>query len=183
MARIPYVDAPLPGTDDPEGLRPLYEEMASARGSVLDLYRALANAPGALRAYFALSRYIRDGSSLDPQLRELAIVATGYALDVEYERFHHEPAARRAGVTDAQLAAVPAWRTAPDGVFDRLEQAVLTYVEEVARTRTAAPETVAALQDLLSPAQLIDLVLTVAFYHLLAAVILPLDIEPEQTAG
>lgn len=180
MARVGYVDAPAAGASDPEGLRALYAEIASVRGEVLDLYRALANAPEALRAYLGLSRFIRDGSSLDPALRELAILATGYALDVEYERFHHAPAARRAGVSEAQLAAMPAWRAAPPAVFDPLEQAVLGYVDEVARTRTCAPSTLQALAVHLPPGQLVELVLTVAFYHLCAAIILPLGIEPER---
>ncbi len=178
-ARVPYVDPPTSGAPDPDGLRALYAEIAAARGSVLGLHRALAGAPGALRAYFRLSHYIRDESSLDPRLRELAIVATGHALGVVYELAHHVPAARRAGLTEGQLAAVPRWRTDPAGAFGAVERAVLAYADEVARTRTAAPETLAALQDQLLPAQLIDLVLTVAFYHMVAAVVLPLGIEPE----
>ena len=180
MARVPYVDPPAPGAPDPDGLRDLYAEIGATRGSVLDLHRALAGAPGALRAHFRLSRYVRDESSLDPRLRELAIVATGYVLGVPYELAHHVPAARRAGVTEEQLAAVPGWRTAPEGVFDVAEHAVLAYADEVARTRSASPGTLATLQGLLPPAQLIDLVLTVALYHLVAAVVLPLGIEPEK---
>ncbi len=180
MARVPYVDPPAPGAPDPDGLGHLYAEIGAARGSVLDLHRALAGAPGALRAYFRLSHYVRDESSLDPRLREIAIVATGCFLDVPYELAHHVPAARRAGVTAEQLAAVPGWQTAPDGVFDMVERAVLAYADEVARTRSASPGTLATLQGLLPPAQLIDLVLTVALYHLVAAVVLPLGIEPEE---
>lgn len=180
MARIPYVDPPPFDADDPAGLRALYAEMTAARGAVLDLYRALANAPAALRAYFVLSRHVRDESSLDPRLRELAILATAHALDVEYERYHHVRAARRAGVPDRQLAAFPAWRDA-EALFDPLERAVLAYADEVARTRTVSEVTFATLRDSLSLAQLVDLVLTVAFYHLCAAIILPLGIEPEAT--
>lgn len=82
IARVSYVDPPGPGAPDPDGLGALYGEISTARGSVLDLHRALAGAPGALRAYFHLPRYIRDESSLDPRLRERAIVATGHALGV-----------------------------------------------------------------------------------------------------
>ncbi len=179
VARVQYVDPPAPGAPDPEGLGALLGEIGTARGRVLDLHRALAGAPAALRAYYRLSHYVRDESSLDPRLRELAIVATGYVLDVPYELAHHLPAARRAGVTEEQLAAVRRWQTAPRGVFDAAERAVLAYADEVARTRSAAPGTIARLQGVLSPVQLIDLVLTVAFYHLVAAVVLPLGIEPE----
>ena len=179
MARVPYVDPPPPGSADPNGLRPLYVETAAVRGSVLDLYRALGNAPAALRAYLGLSRHVRDGSSLDPRLRELAILATAFALDVEYERFHHVPAAREAGVTEAQLEALPTWQSAPAGLFDARELAVLAYADEVARGRHVTDATFEAVRRHLPAAQLVDLALTVAFYHLCAALILPLEIETE----
>lgn len=180
MARVPYVDPPPIGADDPDELRALYAEVTAARGTVLDLYRALANAPAALRAYLVLSRHVRDRSSLDPRLRELAILATAYALDVDYEQVHHVRAARHVGVSDRQLAAFPAWRDAP-ALFGPLERAVLAYADEVARARTVSEATFAAVRDSLSPTQLVDLALTVAFYHLCAAIILPLGIEPEAT--
>lgn len=82
-------------------------------------------------------------------------------------------------MTEEQLAAVRRWQTAPEGVFDAAERAVLAYAVQIARTRSAAPGTLARLQGLLSPDQVIDLVLTVAFHHLVAAVVLPLGIEPE----
>lgn len=183
MARIPYVDPPPDGADDPNGLRGLYAQIEATRGSVLNLYRALANQPAALRAYFALSRYVRDDSSLDPRLRELAIVGTAYALDVEYERFHHIPAARRAGVREDQLAAFPDWRAASADTFDADERAVLAYSDEVARSRTVSSTTLDALARRLPRGALLDLVLTVAFYHLCAALVLPLGIEPEERDG
>lgn len=179
MARIPYVDPPPPGAPDPGDLRGLYAEAASARGSVLDLYRAIATSPEALRAYLGLSRYVRDGSSLDPRLRELAILATAHALAVPYEIVHHTRAARSAGVAEAQVAAFPGWRSADPGVFDEAERAVLAYADEVAAARRCSAETFGALEGRLAPNALIDLVLTVAFYHLCAAIIGPLEIEPE----
>ena len=178
MARVPYGD-PVAGESSPELLR-LYEDISALRGAVLNLYRALANQPPALRAFMGMSRYIRDDAELPARLRELAIVATAWALDQPYERFHHIPAARRAGVTDAQLAAFPDW--APSDLFDATERAVLAYAEEVARSRDASDATFAELRARLPLPQIIDLALTVGWYHLAAAVLGPLRIETEDGA-
>ncbi|HEX5416331.1 MAG TPA: carboxymuconolactone decarboxylase family protein [Chloroflexota bacterium] len=170
MARVPYRG------EDAE-VAELYREIAGLRGSVLNLYRALANQPEALRAFMGVSRYVRDAASLDPALRELAILATAYALDVPYEKFHHLPAARRAGVAESKLAAFPAWRGS--AAFGEAERAVLAYADEVARRRDVAPDTFATLRRFLSNAEIADLALTVGWYHLCAAIVGPLQIDIE----
>ena len=70
MARVPYVDA-IEGVSPPD-LVALYRDIAGLRGSVLNLNRALGNQPAALRAFMAMSRYIRDDAALPANLRELA---------------------------------------------------------------------------------------------------------------
>lgn len=177
MARLPYVmeDAPLP-----EDLRALYAEITRLRGGLLNLYRILANQPAALRAFMGMSRYIRDESTLDPQLRELAILVTAYALDVEYERVHHLAAAAKAGVPEAKLRDLAAWRGS--AAYTEQERAVMAYAEEVARSRRATEATFGELRRHLSAPQVVDLALTCAWYHLCAALLLPLAVELE-TAG
>ncbi len=178
MARIPYVDPPAEADADPARLRELYHDIAGLRGTVLNLYRAIAHQPEALRAFMTMSRYIRDDAALSPKLRELAILSTAHAMDVPYELYHHVPAARRAGVSEVQLAAFPAWWNATDR-FDEAERAVLAYAHQVARSLGADEATFEALRRHLDEAQFVDLVLTVGWYHLCAAVIGPLQIETE----
>jgi len=170
MARLPY-------RAEDANVADLYRDIAGLRGSVLNLYRALANQPAALQAFMEMSRYVRDGSSLDPALRELAILATAYSLDVPYEKFHHLPAARRAGVGEDKLAAFPDWRGSD--AFGEVERAVLTYADEVARRREVSSDTFDALRRFLSDAEIADLALTVGWYHLCAAIVGPLQIEIE----
>lgn len=174
MARVPYVDGEQAAD---ESVRRLYGEITQLRGSVLNLYRALANQPPALRAFMEMSRHIRDESSLPGDLRELAILVVANVLDVPYERFHHEPAARKAGVGDEQLEALPRWRES--AVFTPMQRAVLAYAESVAKQHTADAATFDALRGHLSLAQIVDLAVTVAWYHFCAALIGPLEIEPE----
>lgn len=176
MARVPYVDpaAAVPAGD----LAALFQDIADLRGAVHHLHRALANQPPALRAFMGMSRYVRDESALAPALRELAVLATAYALDVEYEKVHHRPAARRAGVSEEKLAAFPDWASAD--VFDATERAVLAYADQVARTRQVDDATFAEIEAHLSRAEIVDLAVIVGWYHLCAAILVPLRIEPEQ---
>lgn len=178
MARVPYVESTGPAGNP--ALAGLYAEIGGLRGSVLNLYRALGNQPAALRAFMTMSRYIRDDADLPAALRELAILAVGYALNAPYEQYHHRPAARAAGVPDEQLAAFPDWREAT--CWTAIEHAVLTYADEVAREHDCSASTFAAVEQALPRPQLIDLVLTVGWYHLCAAVLGPLRIETEDRA-
>jgi alkylhydroperoxidase family enzyme len=176
MARVPYVDAPI-GGERPD-LTELFSSIADLRGSVHNLHRALANQPAALQAFMGMSRYVRDDSRLDPRLRELAILATGYALDVAYEQHHHIRAARRVGVAEEKIAAFPWWWEA--SVFDDVERAVLAYADQVARRRDVDDETFAALRCRFDDATIVELAVTVGWYHLCAAILLPLRIEIEE---
>src|SRR6202162_6383526 len=98
MARLPYVaQGESPAVDA------LYAEIGRMGRPVLNLYRALANQPPALAAFLEMSRYVRSGSSLDPGLRELAILATAYELGEEYGGAHHTNAALRAGVSGLKV--------------------------------------------------------------------------------
>lgn len=88
MARLRYAaQGESPAVDD------LYAEIGRMGRPVLNLYRVLANQPPALAAFLEMSRYVRSGSSLDPGLRELAILATAHELGQEYEVAHHTEAA------------------------------------------------------------------------------------------
>jgi 4-carboxymuconolactone decarboxylase len=164
MARLPYVDA--------------YEEVRALGRPLLNLYRVLANQPPALRAFLGMSHYVRDQSTLPAALRELTILATAFALGVRYEQVHHLAGARRAGVSDAKLAAFPAWQAS--GLFDGPERAAMAYAHEVAATRRVRDATFDELRGHFTPAQIIDLALTVAWYHLCGALLEPLEVDVEQ---
>jgi alkylhydroperoxidase family enzyme len=170
MARVPYPEAE-PGSD----LAAIYADIAGLRGRIVNLNKALANQPPALRAFMAMSRHVRNASSLPGDVRELAILAVAYALDAPYEQAHHIPVARREGVSEEKLAAFPDWATC--AAFTPTERAVLAYADQVTRTRDADDATFEELRRHLTLAQITDLTVTVAWYHLCAAIIGPLRIE------
>ena len=164
MARLPYLEAGAsPAVDE------LYAEIGRMGRPVLNLYRVLANQPPALSAFLEMSRYVRAGSRLEPGLRELAILATAYELGQEYEVAHHTEVAGRVGVAFAKLAAV-----APGSSLDTLtpaERCAVEFARQAAQTRSCDDATFSRLQSLFSTEEIVDLVVTTAWYHLCAVIL------------
>ena len=144
---------------------------------VLNLYRVLANQPLALGAFLGMSRYVRSDSSLDPGLRELVILATAYELRQDYEVKHHLEAGRRAGVSEAKLAAVA--HGGDLGALSASERGAVEFARQAVHTRDCDDATFHRLQSLFSSECIIDLVVTTAWYHLCAVILGTLRVELE----
>jgi 4-carboxymuconolactone decarboxylase len=155
----------------------LYSEIGRMGRPVLNLYRELANQPPALAAFLEMSRYVRSGSSLDPGLRELAILATAHELGQEYEVAHHTEAAIGAGVDPAKVAAV-----APTGSLHMLtaaERCAVKFARQAAHTRSCDDSMFHEMQSLFSAQEIVDLVVTTGWYHLCAVILGSLRVELE----
>jgi alkylhydroperoxidase family enzyme len=113
-------------------------------------------------------------------MRELAILATAHELVQPYEIAHHVKAAEHVGVPAEKIAAV-----APRASLEPLTEAERCAVElarQVAHTRTCDDAMFARLQSLFTAEQIVDLVLTTAWYHLCAVILgtLRVELEPER---
>lgn len=172
VARLPYVKPRA--SDDVDRL---YAEVQRLGRPVLNLYAELANQPPALEAFLEMSRYVRAGSSLDPGLRELSILATAHALGQEYEIKHHTEAAARAGVPEEKIAAA-APGASPEKLDGR-ESCAVDYAREVAAARTCSDATFERMRSIFSTEEIVDLVVTAGWYHLCAVILGSLLIEVE----
>lgn len=173
MARLDYVE---PGSS--REVDQLYGRITAMGRPVLNLYRMLANQPGALAAFLDMSGYVRAGSSLNPGIRELVILATAHELNQDYEVEHHTAAAMEAGVTEAKLRAV-----APGGTLDALsapERCAVEFARQAARSRTCDERTFRRLSSYFSSESIVDLVVTAAWYHLCAVILDTLRVDLEE---
>ena len=66
-------------------------------------------------------------SQLDGKVRELAIMRAGYAQGSQFVFSQHCKAARRFGISDEQIEAIPYWEVSD--VFDAKERAVLAWAD------------------------------------------------------
>ena len=149
------------------------EEFAKLKlrwGAVLHLYRLLAWAPKLMKAWGAYAWVLRFEVDVPHRLRELLIIQIGWLLQASYEYEHHLPMARDAGVTQAQIDALPAWEVEPS-LFDEVERAILQLGKELAFGRAASPETMKTLRAELGEQKTVELIVTAAFYCGVARVI------------
>jgi alkylhydroperoxidase family enzyme len=99
-------------------------EPGTVTGTPGNWWTAWANVPGILKAF---SAFPMADATLDPKLRELAILRTGYARTSLFVFSQHCKAARRMGLDEAKIQAVPCWTLAD--CYTPLERAVLAYVD------------------------------------------------------
>ena len=100
MARLPYLEA--------DQVAPEYRDMLSRN---TNLHKLLVNSPDMARAFSGLGGYIRHKSTLDPRLRELAILQVGWMEKSEYEFTHHVKIGKEFGVTDDDIKAMMTTRS------------------------------------------------------------------------
>src|SRR5215469_1823459 len=168
MARLPYLDR--------SDLLPEHQDLLARN---LNLYRVLAHSPRAARALNTLARYIRDGSRLDPRLRELAILQVSYLTRSAWGFSHHVRIGREVGLSDDEIRAVADETAGRPTGLDPLAKAVLRAAREMTEDLVISDETFAVLQGQLDNERLTDLVVTIAFYNGLVRLLAAMQVEVE----
>src|SRR2546421_4690804 len=98
-------------------------------GAPPNLYRALANHPQLAAAWTEFSKVLRYDTRTPRALRELVILRGAQLIRSEYEWAQHLRMARKAGVREAQIAALVNWGSSPE--FDVKEKAALGIADAV----------------------------------------------------
>jgi alkylhydroperoxidase family enzyme len=161
------------------------EDLSEADRDVLErpinLYRLLAHLPEFARRYRSLGRWIRFESSLDPRLRELAILQVGALTGNPYETSHHVHVGRDFGVTDEDITAVGAeTRGEPSSLGER-ERTVLRAARELTADVRLSAATWDALAQWLTEAERLELAIVIGFYAMTVRILsaTELDVEDE----
>ena len=168
MARLPYLDK--------SDLLPEHQDLLARN---INLYRLLAHSPRAARSLNTLARFIRDGSRLDPRLRQLAILQVGYATSSAYEYSHHIRISREFGVSDDDIRAIGEETAGRASSLEPLARAVLRAAREMTSELEIADETFALLRQGLDNERLTDLVMTIAFYNGLVRLLAAMQVDVE----
>jgi 4-carboxymuconolactone decarboxylase len=173
MARVTYVDpasAPPPVREALEALPPL------------NIFRTLALAETAFRPALRLGAAILGQGELDARRRELAILRTAAATAAEYEWVQHEAIARAVGATEDQIDA--ARRGVLDAeALDDDDRLVLRCAEELLSDDGIRQTTFAAAQERLSDRALVELILAVGYYRMLAGLMNSVAIDLDEAVG
>lgn len=174
MARVPYLNR----EDLPEADREIFDRLVEERKTpVGNIFRTLAHTPKLLRRFLALGGEMRNGTALDPKLRELALMTVGRLTNAEYEFTHHWNLSLRVGVRHEQLEHLAEFEKSP--LFNEQERAVMRYAAEATQDVKVSDATFDALRKFLDTRRLMDLVQNVAFYNMVVRVLVPLGVEVE----
>jgi 4-carboxymuconolactone decarboxylase len=147
----------------------------------LNVGRMIANSEAAFKPFNQLGGALIGKAKLDPKLREIAILRTAKVSRSVYEWTQHVPMAKHVGVTEAQVAAMDNWQGAQ--CFNELERAVLQFTDEVAANVKARRETLEALKKHLGPAEIVELILTIGFWGMVARLLETTEVDLEEFAG
>ncbi|HEX8647740.1 MAG TPA: carboxymuconolactone decarboxylase family protein [Thermoleophilaceae bacterium] len=170
MARLPYVDpeaAPQPVREALERVPPI------------NVFRMVANAETAFRPWLAFGGALLSSLELDARLRELVILHVGRLSGAEYEWVQHVPIAHAVGASEEDVAAIERGEVDADCLGADV-RAALRFTTEVVRDVRASDAALAALREHLSPREVVELLLVIGQYMMVARVAETAGIEIDE---
>ncbi len=159
-----------------EAHRAVFDAVAEGRGSVRGPFSILMASPVLCARHLDVSNYLRFKSSLASNLKELAIIATAREKDCPYVWAAHAPAARKAGVADAVVAAV---RDRGDlAALPPAERDVVDYVRQLLRENRVAQSLFDRLHEQHGVTRLVELTALVGHYGIVSGILDAFEVAP-----
>ena len=173
MSRLSLIDE----AQHPE-LAPLITKIKAERGGrFLNLYRTLAHSPGVCEGWLHLFTELRQKAKLDDLSRELATLEVAVLNGADYEYKAHVPFALKAGMTQAQLDALPGWQVSD--LYSAKMRAVLAYTDSMTRQIHVPQAIFAAVRAHFDEREMVELTATIGGYNLVSRFLEAMDMPPE----
>jgi 4-carboxymuconolactone decarboxylase len=173
VARLPYVD--------PASAAPAVREALDALPP-LNIFRLVAHAETALRPFLRLGGALLTQAALDARLRELVILRVAQMSGARYEWVQHAAIAEAVGVSRDRISTLEAGDADAD-CFDDDERLVLAFAAEVVEDVGASKSTFERVNARFSPREIIELILTIGYYMMIARVMETTEIDLDDPAG
>jgi 4-carboxymuconolactone decarboxylase len=168
MARIPYFD-----TQNATGrAATAFEKLPP-----LNIFRMMGHSGELIDGFTKLGTQILNFTSLDPVLREIAIVRVGVLSKASYEVYQHERISRRMGMSDALIAAIHEGPAA--AALDDAQREVMAYADDVVANVRASDATFEPLKARLGYKALQELTITIGYYMLVSRFLETFDVDIE----
>jgi alkylhydroperoxidase family enzyme len=136
-------------------------------GRDVDPVGVYAHAPGLLMSYGAFERGTAKQHRVEERLKVLAETKAAAVVNCEFCCDIASSIAREAGITEAQLLALPHYRDSEE--FSELERLVLDYATAMSRTPAAVgDELFAAMRERFDVRQLVELTNVIALENMRA---------------
>jgi 4-carboxymuconolactone decarboxylase len=177
MARVPLVKR----DQVPEQFRQAFDELTAESGGIIASGpgSVTINSPEMARRRNHLTSYLRYETTFPKKIQELAIITTARAMDCPYVWNAHAPAARRAGVSDALIAALRERQPLPSMSAD--EAAVINYATEFFQTHKVSQKTFQTALEQFGAQHLTELTILMGNYAQTAFILNAFEVQlPEQ---
>ncbi len=136
--------------------------------------------PRLFRAWLPFAGTLLLGGDLPRADAEVLILRTAWNCNSRYEWVHHAVLGQRAGLRTAQIAAIAKGPTAHG--LSRRQRLLVQAADDLHADRTLRSPTLAALGDVFTDRQRIELCVLVGHYEMLAMVLNSRAVEPEPAA-
>jgi alkylhydroperoxidase family enzyme len=159
------MSAPTPRIPPPPPERLSDEQKTLTRGwEALNFSRVIVEHPGLYRALMPLIAKLVAGSDLPPRDREILVLRTLALCGETYEAAHHALIARKAGLSEAEIAAA---RGDGEGLAP-FERTLVRAADELVADHALSDATWAALAERYSQIALMEVAALVGGYVLMA---------------
>lgn len=163
---------------DEEQSRILGKTLLTPDSEPLNLFRVLVKYPEMMKRVNALGGMFMAHGSVSPREREIVILRVAWNSDCDYEFAQHAPIGRRVGLSEEEIESLG--QQDGDADWDGSDLAVIRFTDELMSGGEASEETWAALSKNHDENQLIELVLLVGYYQMLAGFLKTLRVPLEE---
>ena len=173
MARIKYLEK-----HEVEPIaEELYNKTEKSSGRVIHLFKALAHSPKILRDWSRLGTTLLMKGEISRKLLEIAIIRVGEINQAGYELTAHRRIGLECGLSQDQVDDIANWQNSDK--FDDLEKAILQYTDEVSQSIRVSDETFNQLREHFSERQMVEITVTIGYYHMVCRFLEPMQIDLE----
>jgi alkylhydroperoxidase family enzyme len=168
--------APLRDTEHTKETAELLETVGMPAGPAANIFTTLVRHPGLFRRWLPFAGKLLDGK-LPARDRELVILRTGWLCESEYEWGQHVLLARRSGLSDDEIRRIQAGPDVPG--WDPFDATLLHAADELHDDSCVTDATWRQLAGRYDERQLVELVMLIGHYHLVAFTLNSLGVKRE----
>jgi 4-carboxymuconolactone decarboxylase len=173
--RIPPLPREEWGEEEVAAARAGFGERATEMPNVPNVLGLLLRHPQLAGRFLAYNARLLTKPTVEPRLRELAILRVAWSTRAPYEWLQHVRMARMVGVTDDEIAAIAG--TGAEHEWSPLEADVLAATDQLLERHRIDDDTWARLASELDERELIELLFVVGTYTALAMVFNSVELE------
>jgi len=174
MTRVPELKARDALADSQ---RQAFDDIVASRGSIHGPFGVLLHSPELARRAAALGGYLRYESSLEPRVRETAVMATAALNACDYEWAAHEPIARSAGVPGSVIDAFRDKRPVDLAPEDR---DIYELAVGILQAHRVPAELFERLKTRLGLTGLVEVVAAIGYWSFVAATLNTFEVQPAE---